>query len=72
METKREFLKKLSLLTAGGVMAGSASSVMAANSMSNLSAPKNGVGLQIYSLGGELTDDVPAGMKKLKILVILT
>ncbi len=67
METKRDFLKKLSLLTAGGMMAGGATSAMAANSMSNLVAPPNKqAGLQIYSLGQELTADVPAGMKKIK------
>lgn len=66
METKREFLKKLSLLTAGGLMAGSVSPVMAAKGMADASATTKQAGLQIYSLGQELTADVPAGMKKIK------
>lgn len=65
METKREFLKKLSLLTLGGMVAGSAASVAAANKMTSTVAGKKVIGLQIYSLGKELTDDVPAGMKRI-------
>lgn len=65
METKREFLKKLSLLTLGGMVAGSAAPVTAANKMTSTVAGKKVIGLQIYSLGKELTDDVPAGMKKI-------
>jgi len=64
METKREFLKKLGLLTVGGVVAGSVSPVMASGSKSNLPAPNKSVGLQLYSLGKELTDDVANGLKK--------
>ncbi len=65
METKRDFLKKLSLLTVGGVVAGSASTVAASNTSNPASAAKKKIGLQIYSLGKELTDDVPGGMKKI-------
>jgi sugar phosphate isomerase/epimerase len=65
METKRDFLKKLSLLTLGGIAAGSASTVVASNTSNPASAAKKKVGLQIYSLGKELTDDVPGGMKKI-------
>jgi sugar phosphate isomerase/epimerase len=64
METKREFLKKLGLLTVGGVVAGSVSPVMATESKSSLFAPKKSVGLQLYSLGRELTDDLANGLKK--------
>ena len=64
METKREFLKKLGLLTVGGVVAGSMAPVMAADSKSNLFAPKKSVGLQLYSLGRELTDDLANGLKR--------
>ena len=65
METKREFLKKLTLLTAGGFMAGSVAPAIASVKSSSSVAGKKSVGLQIYSLGKELTDDVPGGMKKI-------
>ena len=65
METKREFLKKLSLLTVGGLMVGKVAPAIASVKSSPMVAGKKSVGLQIYSLGKELTDDVPAGMKKI-------
>ena len=65
METKRDVLKKLSLLTVGGVVAGSVSPVAASITSNPASAAKKKIGLQIYSLGKELTDDVPVGMKKI-------
>lgn len=65
METKREFLKKLSLLTLGGMVAGNTSTVAAANKMTSTVAGKKVIGLQIYSLGKELTENVPAGMKRI-------
>ena len=64
METKREFLKKLGLLTVGSVVAGSVSPAIASESKNSISAAKKSVGLQLYSLGRELTSDVPAGLKK--------
>ncbi|HPE75523.1 MAG TPA: sugar phosphate isomerase/epimerase [Draconibacterium sp.] len=64
METKREFLKKLGLLTVGGVVAGAVSPAIASESKSNLPAPGKSVGLQLYSLGKELTDDLANGLKK--------
>lgn len=71
MENKREFLKKLSLLTLGGVAAGSMAPSLAmgksssSSSSSSAFGPKKVIGLQIYSLGKELTDNVPEGMKKI-------
>lgn len=65
METKRDFLKKLSLLTVGGIAAASTASALDKNSPSSSAAAKKLIGLQIYSLGKELTDNVPAGMKKI-------
>lgn len=62
METKRDFLKKLGLLTVGGVVAGSVNPLQAAESNSN--ASKKSIGLQLYSLGKELNDDVPGGLIK--------
>lgn len=64
METKREFLKKLGLLTVGGLVGGSFKTSQASESGSRLFPPKKSVGLQLYSLGRELTEDVPNGLKK--------
>jgi len=64
METKREFLKKLGLLTIGGMVGGAVTPSMASESKSVSSARKKSIGLQLYSLGRELTDDVPNGLKK--------
>lgn len=66
MESKRDFLKKLSLMTVGGLMAGSIAPVLAATKSVPTVAGKKVIGLQIYSLGKELTENVPAGMKKIK------
>lgn len=65
MESKRDFLKKMSLLTFGGVVAGSVATATASNKSSVAPNAKKMIGLQIYSLGKELTDNVPAGMKKI-------
>lgn len=66
MGNKRDFLKKLSFLTVGGVVGSSIAPVLASEkSSSSFLAPKKTIGLQIYSLGKELTDNVPAGMKKI-------
>jgi sugar phosphate isomerase/epimerase len=64
METKREFLKKLGLLTVGGMVGGAMTPAMASESKSALLSPKKSIGLQLYSLGRELTDDIPNGLKK--------
>jgi len=65
METKRDFLKKLSMLAVGGIVAGSASPASASNKTNPAPAATKKIGLQIYSLAKELTDNVPAGMKKI-------
>lgn len=64
MESKRDFLKKLGLITVGGVVGGSMTSAVAGETKGSLFAPKKSIGLQLYSLGKELTDDVPGGLKK--------
>ena len=66
METKRDFLKKLSLMTVGGLMAGSIAPGLASTKSAPTVAGKKMIGLQIYSLGKELTENVPEGMKKIK------
>jgi sugar phosphate isomerase/epimerase len=60
---KREFLKRFGLITAGGIVAGSLKPATASVMMNGLAAGKQ-IGLQLYSLGRELTTDVPAGLKK--------
>jgi len=60
---KREFLKGFGLLTAGGMVAGTLSPV-SASSLVNSRKTKKQIGLQLYSLGRELSDNIPAGLKK--------
>lgn len=66
MINRRNFLRNASLLTLGGLVAGKSGASHAANPVNMETAAKKSIGLQIYSLGGELTKDVPAGMKKIK------
>jgi len=60
---KREFLKSIGLLAAGGVVSSAVNPASAASLMRSTAAKKQ-IGLQLYSLGKELTADVPAGLKK--------
>ena len=63
MENRRDFLKKASLFTVAGMFAGK-SSFANISKLSNVSAVTNKkIGLQIYSLGRELYQDVPGGLK---------
>jgi sugar phosphate isomerase/epimerase len=66
MTNRRNFLRNASLLTAGSLLAGKASTTKAAGALvaSETRAAKN-FGLQIYSLGKELYKDVPGGLKKI-------
>ena len=68
MENRREFLKNLSLLTAGGIVGGSILSGCGSgnNSSTTVAAVNKKLGLQIYSLQQELYDNVPERMKQLK------
>lgn len=52
-------------MTLGGLMAGRIAPAMASSASVPTVAGKKIIGLQIYSLGKELTDNVPAGMKKI-------
>lgn len=61
---KREFLKGMGLLTAGGMVAGSLNPLSASSMVSSVAAKKH-IGLQIYSVGRELNADVPAGLKRI-------
>jgi sugar phosphate isomerase/epimerase len=64
METKREFLKKLGLIAVGGMVGGRVLKASATETVVTNLAKKKNIGLQLYSLGNELTNDVPAGLKK--------
>lgn len=66
MVNRRNFLKSASFLTLGGLVAGKAEALQAATPVRTETTAKKSIGLQIYSLGGELTQDVPAGMRQLK------
>jgi sugar phosphate isomerase/epimerase len=63
MTNRRDFLRNASLLTLGGVLAGKTGSAGAAVTTTMKTNAKQ-LGLQIYSLGRELTPDVPGGLKK--------
>ena len=65
MLNRRNFLKNTSLIAAGSILAGKASVTKANNAFQGVTAnvSKN-FGLQTYSLGRELGEDVPGGLKK--------
>lgn len=64
MNNRRDFLKQMSLLTAGSWLIGNLSSTVSA-ATTKTSAKKN-IGLQIYSLQRELYDDLPVRMENLR------
>ncbi|MDR0844461.1 MAG: sugar phosphate isomerase/epimerase [Tannerella sp.] len=61
MTNRRDFLRNASLLAAGGLLTGNTVSC----SGNSGSGKKKNIGLQIYSLGKELYEDVPGGLKKI-------
>jgi sugar phosphate isomerase/epimerase len=63
MTNRRDFLRNASLLAAGGALLGKAGG---AHAMAPVTARTNAkqLGLQTYSLGRELSPDVPGGLKK--------
>lgn len=68
MSNRRDFLKNVSLFAAGGLLAGNAGLVHAASTSASapVAAANKSLGLQIYSLQGELYEDTPKRMKELK------
>lgn len=72
MSNRRNFLKNISLLAAGGMLAGKAGSLSAAPvssaalSASGTSAANKALGLQTYSLQKEFFDDLPRRMRELR------
>lgn len=65
MSNRRDFIKGASLLTLGGLLAGKTTQAVASTTMKTSSSAKKSIGLQIYSLGKELYEDVPGGLKKI-------
>ena len=67
---RRDFLKNISLMTAGGLLAGKASAAVAATGAEPAPMPNasKSFGLQIYSLQQELYNDLPARLKEVKAM----
>ncbi|MDR1556884.1 MAG: sugar phosphate isomerase/epimerase [Tannerellaceae bacterium] len=63
MTNRRNFLRNASFLVVGGALAGKTGSANAILPVATKTNAKN-LGLQIYSLGRELSPDVPGGLKK--------
>jgi len=68
MSNRRDFLRNISLVTAGGLLAGKSGVMHAATNESSAAMANKSLGLQIYSLQNELYDDLPKRMKELKML----
>ncbi|MDL2264778.1 sugar phosphate isomerase/epimerase [Parabacteroides sp. OttesenSCG-928-G21] len=69
MTNRRDFIKNMSLITAGGVLAGvTGTSCSGGTATATAAAPKGNkvLGLQIYSLQQELYNDLPKRMAELK------
>lgn len=66
MTNRRNFLKNVSLFTAAGLVAGNIDTIQAATMGRTAATANKTIGLQTYSLGGELFENVPGGMAKLK------
>lgn len=66
MTNRRNFLKHASLFTLGGLVAGKMDTLHAATPAIARATTSKVIGLQTYSLGNELFEDVPRGLKKLK------
>lgn len=66
MTNRRNFLKNASLLTAGGLLAGKAGIAKATSTTTSSTMANKKLGLQIYSLQGELFDDLPKRMREVR------
>lgn len=65
MQNRRKFIKNVSAVSLGGMLAGRSELANAAStSIFSVNAPKK-IGLQIYSLGKELYKDLPGGLKRI-------
>ena len=68
MVNRRKFITGTSLITLGGVLAGSASLLghpLNVTDKSNKDFEKK-IGLQTYSLGREFQEDIPGGLQRVK------
>lgn len=70
MSNRRDFLKNISLVTAGGFLAGKAGAAPSLSQPASVpgAAANKKLGLQIYSLQKELYDDLPKRMKEVKAM----
>lgn len=66
MINRRDFLRHASIFTVAGLAAGKMKSAQAAAPGVFEQTAAKTIGLQIYSLGKELYEDVPGGLKKVK------
>ncbi|RHJ91105.1 sugar phosphate isomerase/epimerase family protein [Parabacteroides bouchesdurhonensis] len=68
MSNRRDFLRKASFFSAAGLLAGKVGSVYAdtTSAPAPVAAAKKKIGLQIYSLGKELYEDLPKRLKEVK------
>lgn len=65
MQNRRKFIKNVSAVSLGGMLAGRSELANAAStSIFSVNVPKK-IGLQIYSLGKELYKDLPGGLKRI-------
>ena len=69
MTTRRNFLKSSAMLAAGGILGSSVLSSCGSKDTTPAAATaptkKSFIGLQTYSLGRELSEDIPSGLAKL-------
>lgn len=69
MSNRRDFLRSISLLTAGGLLAGKVGNVRAAEAKTAAAqAPAKRIGLQIYSLQKELYDNLPKRLTEVRAM----
>ncbi len=62
MQNRRNFIKNVSLISLGGILAGKSD---LANAATLSVHAKKKIGLQTYSLGNELYEDLPGGLKRI-------
>lgn len=68
MTNRRDFLKSASLLTLGGLVAGTGSMSAAKSAVQSPAQAAKSFGLQTYSLQREINEDIAGGLKKVKAM----
>ena len=66
MQNRRNFIKNISLISLGGMLAGKSNLANAATLSKFSENTRKKIGLQIYSLGKELYENVPGGLKRIR------